>query len=628
MKKLPGIIVLLVILINLCSVTTFGCPFPAPVFSGTTTVCGKSVNTYDVTNSTYFKTYNWKVKGGTIISGQGTKSVSVRWLDSGMASLTVVTEDNSVCTDSSQQLITIKTLPATNNSKNILTVCYGDTIRLSEPECKTCTYTWHDTRYIHLGLPSLSSKYYYDYVPKPGSSNKDFLVIFKVAITDPATKCTVNDTIRVMLKATVAPKLTGANSVCINATETYSFTNTNAPDSFKWIVENGTILSGEGTKSISVNWNKAGAGKVKLLAYLNCIETSTINVNIYEKPNPVIQLASGACMGNTEKYSVAKNTAQTYKWIVSGGSIVGSDARDSVYIKWNTTGTTFRLSVTATNTTNCLGYTLEEITLHPKPVAAFTVSATEACAGSSFSFTNTSTNADSFFWSFGDGNFSQLQNPDHIFTAAGTYNVRLFTKGKGNCADSAKRVITIHPKPAIKIINGLTNAKAKDTAMYFINSSAGNTYLWNIKGGKILQYGSSTDTLAIVVWDTVGTGSLEVTETTNKLCGGPVNKLLVNVDNNVSVQESKAKAIGLLKVFPNPVSTVINVIYESRLKERAAILLTDAMGKTVYKVEKQNVEKGKNVLSINTTQFYLPQGVYYLSLITPSGTTCQKIIKL
>jgi len=57
-------------------------------------------------------------------------------------------------------------------------------------------------------------------------------------------------------------------------------------------------------------------------------------------------------------------------------------------------------------------------------------------------FTNTSTNATSYSWAFGDGATSTLQNPSHTYAAAGTYNVTL-TATNGSCTSSISQNITV-----------------------------------------------------------------------------------------------------------------------------------------------------------------------------------------
>jgi PKD repeat protein len=60
------------------------------------------------------------------------------------------------------------------------------------------------------------------------------------------------------------------------------------------------------------------------------------------------------------------------------------------------------------------------------PVANFSGTPTTGTAPLTVTFTDTSTNSPaSWNWTFGDGNFSVLQNPVHTYTRAGTYTVSL-----------------------------------------------------------------------------------------------------------------------------------------------------------------------------------------------------------
>lgn len=57
------------------------------------------------------------------------------------------------------------------------------------------------------------------------------------------------------------PIISGNNALCGNTTQTYSVA-TVAGDSYLWTVTGGTILSGQGTNSIQVQWNNGTAGTV------------------------------------------------------------------------------------------------------------------------------------------------------------------------------------------------------------------------------------------------------------------------------------------------------------------------------------------------------------------------------
>jgi len=62
----------------------------------------------------------------------------------------------------------------------------------------------------------------------------------------------------------------------------------------------------------------------------------------------------------------------------------------------------------------------------------------------SFDFTNLSQNGTSYSWSFGDGSISEEENPTHIYTINGAYNVSLtVTNENTNCNFESQKLITI-----------------------------------------------------------------------------------------------------------------------------------------------------------------------------------------
>ncbi len=74
------------------------------------------------------------------------------------------------------------------------------------------------------------------------------------------------------------------------------------------------------------------------------------------------------------------------------------------------------------------------------PVASFSYL---SYAGNHVNFTNTSTDGNLFFWDFGDGTNSTLENPIHIYSSPGTYSVSLaVTNSCGNNSTSQSIVST------------------------------------------------------------------------------------------------------------------------------------------------------------------------------------------
>jgi Zn-dependent metalloprotease len=74
--------------------------------------------------------------------------------------------------------------------------------------------------------------------------------------------------------------------------------------------------------------------------------------------------------------------------------------------------------------------------------ASFSANNTYSCSTPfTVSFTNSSLNAVSYLWSFGDGTTSTLINPTHTYTSAGVYDVQLIVNGSGTCGASADTLL-------------------------------------------------------------------------------------------------------------------------------------------------------------------------------------------
>jgi len=82
--------------------------------------------------------------------------------------------------------------------------------------------------------------------------------------------------------------------------------------------------------------------------------------------------------------------------------------------------------------------------LLPSPVANFTVDSSTGYALNPIHFTDTSTGKpDSWYWSFGDGESSTLQNPEHSYTSlsGGVYTVSLkVTNAAGSNTSALKNI--------------------------------------------------------------------------------------------------------------------------------------------------------------------------------------------
>ncbi len=87
----------------------------------------------------------------------------------------------------------------------------------------------------------------------------------------------------------------------------------------------------------------------------------------------------------------------------------------------------------------------------PKPTASFTASKTTAETDEVITFTNTSENASSYLWSFGDGTTSTVESPTKSYTAADTYTVTLVATGPGGVSTKAVDITITEPEVGTEI---------------------------------------------------------------------------------------------------------------------------------------------------------------------------------
>lgn len=89
----------------------------------------------------------------------------------------------------------------------------------------------------------------------------------------------------------------------------------------------------------------------------------------------------------------------------------------------------------AENTYGCRDTAITTLTVYDKPIADFEIDSYEGCQPLRVTFNNFS-QGNRFFWTFGDGNTSEFDEPSHIYVNHGSYNVRLVAAFDNLCYDT------------------------------------------------------------------------------------------------------------------------------------------------------------------------------------------------
>ncbi len=191
------------------------------------------------------------------------------------------------------------------------------------------TYLWEDTAGGPLfpgGAPSVTGASVF--VSTMGITAGTYTDHIKLTVTD-AQGCTKEKYYTIVVTPTVGQNwIQRTTSVCAGQTGVVYSVQDISNTVYTWTVTGGTIASGDGTSSITVDWGAAGSGEVEVVAVTNssCTQTLTQAVSINQTlgitlgANPSVcptvttaNLPYSALVGNPNRYSIdfdaAANTA-------------------------------------------------------------------------------------------------------------------------------------------------------------------------------------------------------------------------------------------------------------------------------------------------------------------------------
>ncbi len=105
------------------------------------------------------------------------------------------------------------------------------------------------------------------------------------------------------------------------------------------------------------------------------------------------------------------------------------------------------------------------------------------CTPLEINFSNISVNCDSYEWDFGNGETSNLENPNFTFTNEGEYIVKLIAKSGNETFTYSKEIKVYETPSAGLIVSNKNNIFINDNVKFANISSNGQTYLWSFGDG-------------------------------------------------------------------------------------------------------------------------------------------------
>ncbi|MEZ4772364.1 MAG: PKD domain-containing protein [Bacteroidia bacterium] len=262
--------------------------------------------------------------------------------------------------------------------------------------------------------------------------------------------CTTFDNVRVVVFPTPSVSISpAAPQICNGDTMTLTATG---GSTYQW-------STGETTASIQVAPNNTTSYSV--VTFANGCTSSPVYTTVEVTDKPVGQLSGDllVCPGDNTVLTASGGTS--YLWNISGSTTSS--------ITVNNIQAATPVSVSPVKA-GCVGDPVSVvIQTHPKPVADFVPS--NECEGEITTFTDLSSVASGAIvlwnWNFqdpstGNANFSNLNQPIHTFSDAGTYQVQMIATSSDGCKDTVVRPVNVAPAPDVNfnftnVCEGLPN---------------------------------------------------------------------------------------------------------------------------------------------------------------------------
>ena len=317
-------------------------------------------------------------------------------------------------------------------------------------------------------------------------------------------------------------------------TDISTVSNGNNINTWSWNFGDGNNSNIQNTQHTYIN---PGNYNVTLTVTTNNGCTSTITYPIVVNPTAnAVFIYTTVCQGTvtqfTDQSTVGNgNTITGWAWDFNADGITDDMNQNPTYV-FPTPGS-FIVMLTVTTNNGCQGQIVNQVTVNPNPVAAFTQ--TNVCLGTVMQFTDASTITNgntitSWSWDFeNNGSIDDnSQNPTYNYGSVGTYTVVLTVISNNGCVGTIIQQVTVHPNPTALFIN---TTECFGMATQFTNNSTvignGNniaSWSWDFNGDGIQDANSQNPTYT---FPSSGNFNVTLTVTTNNGCSSTINKQII-----------------------------------------------------------------------------------------------------
>lgn len=419
-------------------------------------------------------------------------------------------------------LVAAKAQPVANFTPSQTVGCDPSVITFTNISTGTVsgtTYQWNLGNGVNSTLFSPSTTYTASNPPAPTTYT------ITLTITNPnGQSSTVNKTVTIYANPTVN---FSASDTAGCPPFTTSFTNSitwNAPGSgtYTWDFGNGATAT---TANPTYTYQSPGYYSPTLIATssVGCSSFATYNNYIHVFTPPVANYSAvppALChLPGTVTFTNTSTGTMPFSSVWDFGDGSGTATGSPVAHAYTTAGS-YTINLIVTDAKGCKDTLNVPGGMNATQLTADFAGPSSACVGALTQFNQASTPlAAHYYWSFGDGGTATGLAVNHVYTTAGTYDIRMIADNNG-CSDTIIKHITINPKPAIAFTFSPANPCPAPVTIQFNNTTTGaNSYTWSFGDG-----GSSTQASPIYTYNQDGFYNVKLVATTAAGCSDSLTK--------------------------------------------------------------------------------------------------------
>lgn len=235
----------------------------------------------------------------------------------------------------------------------------------------------------------------------------------------------------------------------------------------------------------------------------SCQTTTILAVTVL--PLPVAGFtAPNECLTTPVVFTDGSTGAAQWYWNFGDGNNSTSQSPSHTYSGYGT----YIVTQIITSASNCKDTVTDTVTVYPVPIVNF--AADTVCLRDTTSFIDLSSipagNITNWNWNFGDGNTSSLQNPSHVFSSPGNFNVTLTVTSNNNCTSALALGALVHALPLAEFSYNPGPTVTLTDEVFFTDLSISGiiSWAWDLGDG-------STDTVQNPSYVYTDTGAYMIT---------------------------------------------------------------------------------------------------------------------